>query len=55
MVKAVHLQIQLNQLLHKISNGWISFIESKFGEPVTRFDIKNHDIIDDIKYKYEQT
>ena len=43
------------ELLHKISNGWISFIESKFGEPVTRFDIKNHDIIDDIKYKYEQT
>lgn len=37
------------ELLHEISEGWISFIEKKFDESVTRFDFENHDIVDGIK------
>jgi hypothetical protein len=37
------------ELLHKISEAYISFVEKKFGEPVTRFETENHSIIEDIK------
>ncbi|MCA2625759.1 hypothetical protein ACQY1Y_09960 [Microcystis ichthyoblabe FBCC-A1114] len=38
-----------SDLLHHIQQSWVSFLERKFGEVVTQFHIKDHNVVDSIK------
>jgi hypothetical protein len=38
-----------SEFLHEIQQGWVSFLERKFGQVVTQFHVENHDAVDDIK------